>query len=205
VIKAAFVDRDGVINEERHHVHRVEDFRLLPGATTGLRRLQEHGWALVVVTNQAGIARGLYGEDDFARLTTHMRRVLAEAGVSLAGVYHCPHHPSAGPAPVECACRKPKPGLLLRAAEELGITLSQSILVGDKISDLQAGRAAGLRSCVLVESGHPTDDAARALADRVEADLDRAAAWIVTTLAPQVHDLRHAPPPDGRSPGGSRA
>jgi D-glycero-D-manno-heptose 1,7-bisphosphate phosphatase len=178
--KAAFIDRDGVINVERHHVFRVADFELLPGAIAGLRHLAEQGYRLVVVTNQAGLAKGLYTDDDYAVLTRHMQALLAQEGIALAGVYHCPHHPQ-GSVPryaKACDCRKPAPGLLLRAAAELGLNLAQSVLVGDKPSDTAAGRAAGLHRTVLVESGHELPPDTHALADHRCADLAAAAAWL---------------------------
>lgn len=179
---AAFIDRDGVINEELDYVHRPEDFRLLPGVVEGLRLLQDAGFALVVVTNQAGIARGLYGEADFQRLTAHMRAQLAAKGVRLAGVYHCPHHPTAGIGPwrVDCECRKPRPGMLLQAARDLGLDLAASVIVGDKGSDLEAGWAAGVRLAVLVESGHVPDAQARSNADHTAPGLLDAARWILS-------------------------
>lgn len=177
---AAFIDRDGVINRELGHVHRVEDFELLPGVVEGLARLQAAGMVLVVVTNQAGIAKGLYDEAQYQRLTGHMRGLLADRGVRLAGVYHCPHHPKATVAAYRqvCECRKPAPGLLLQAAADLGLDLAASVLVGDKRSDIEAGRAAGVGRCVLVESGHavPPEDAAAA--DACLPDLDAAARWL---------------------------
>lgn len=181
---AAFIDRDGVINEEREYVSRVEDFHLLPGAVPGLARLRDAGFALVVVTNQAGIARGLYGEADFERLTAHMLERLSAQGIEIAGVYHCPHHPTGGIGPyrVDCACRKPQPGMLLDAARDLGLSLADSVLVGDKTSDIEAGRRAGLSRCVLVESGHALSAAERQTADACVADLAAAARWL--TAAP---------------------
>jgi D-glycero-D-manno-heptose 1,7-bisphosphate phosphatase len=178
---AAFIDRDGVINEERDYAWRTEDFHLLPGAVAGLQRLQAAGFALVVVTNQAGIGRGYYTEGDFAHLTAHMRALLADQGVALAGVYHCPHHPSAGLGAYrqDCDCRKPRPGMLLRAAQELGLDLPRSVLVGDKLSDIEAGRAAGVRHAVLVTSGHALSATERAAADAVCSGLDSAADWLV--------------------------
>jgi len=180
-MKAAFVDRDGVINVERGYVYRVEDFHLLPGVVDGLRLLRAAGWRLVVVTNQAGIARGLYTEADYQRLTSHMRALLAAEEVSLDGVYHCPHHPDAALRELrcDCECRKPRPGLLLQAAADLGLTLQESVIVGDKESDLQAGRAARLAACVLVESGHAANMRTRSLADHTCAGLTQAARWIV--------------------------
>ena len=180
VRRAAFIDRDGVINEELDYVHRVEDFHLLPGVVDGLRLLADNGFALVVVTNQAGIAKGYYTEHDFQQLTGHMRATLADHGVELAAVYHCPHHPAgvvAGLA-IECDCRKPRPGMLLQAAAELDLDLTRSVMVGDKPSDTQAGRSAGVAATVLVESGHALPPDALAHADHACADLLAAARWI---------------------------
>ncbi len=177
---AAFIDRDGVINVERDHVWRAADFELLPGVPEALRRFAHHGFALVVVTNQAGIAKGRYTEADYQALTAHMCSLLATYGVSFAGVYHCPHHAYGS---VEryrqvCDCRKPAPGMLLQAAQELQLDLSRSVMVGDKTSDTDAGRAAGVRSTVLVESGHALPDDAILHADHRCADLAAASVWL---------------------------
>lgn len=177
---AAFIDRDGVINAERHHVFRIADFEILPGVVQGLRQLAAHGYALVVVTNQAGIAKGKYGPADFDLLTAHMCALFARDGVQFAGVYHCPHHPQ-GSVPAyarDCTCRKPAPGMLLQAAAELGLDLQCSVLVGDKPSDTAAGRAAGVRRTVLVESGHTLPADTAALADHRCAGLAEAADWL---------------------------
>jgi D-glycero-D-manno-heptose 1,7-bisphosphate phosphatase len=178
---AAFIDRDGVINVEKGYVHRIEDFEFLPGAIEGLKLLQAIGYKLVVVTNQAGIARGKYSEAEYQRLTSHMRHLLNDAGVSLSGVYHCPHHPTAGLGELgqQCDCRKPKPGMLLLAASELDLDLKSSVLVGDKESDIEAGRAAGVSACVLVCSGHTPTTGAVEMADACEGDLLSAAKWLV--------------------------
>jgi D-glycero-D-manno-heptose 1,7-bisphosphate phosphatase len=180
VIRAAFVDRDGVINVERGYVSRIEDFELLPGAIAGLATLQSCGYAIVVVTNQAGIARGLYSEEAFHVLTSHLESTVLSAGVRLAGVYYCPHHPTEGVGKyhVKCQCRKPAPGMLLAAAEDLGLCLSKSVIVGDKRSDLVAGRAAHLKYCVLVRSGHPVSAEDEKLADACVDGLLEAARWV---------------------------
>jgi D-glycero-D-manno-heptose 1,7-bisphosphate phosphatase len=177
---AAFIDRDGVINVEHGYVHRVEDFELIEGVPEGLAQLAAAGYRLVVVTNQSGIARGRYTVADMDTLHEHMRAVLRAQGVELAGVYHCPHLPG-GSVPeyaIDCDCRKPAPGMLLQAARELGLDLGRSVIVGDKASDLQAGRAAGVAFKVLVRSGHDFDATAEALADAVADDL-RAAAQLI--------------------------
>jgi D-glycero-D-manno-heptose 1,7-bisphosphate phosphatase len=177
---AAFIDRDGVINAERHHVYRVEDFEILPGVVQALRYLAQLGYTLVVVTNQAGIAKGKYRPADYQHLTQHMLLWFASQGVHFAGVYHCPHHPQ-GSVPaftMECDCRKPAPGLLLRAASDLHLDLSRSVLVGDKPSDAAAGRAAGVRRTVLVESGHDLPADTTPLADFRCSGLAQAAIWL---------------------------
>jgi D-glycero-D-manno-heptose 1,7-bisphosphate phosphatase len=171
--KAAFIDRDGVLNEERAFVHRIEDFKLLPGAIEALRALQTAGYRLVVITNQSGIARGLYLEADYLALTAQIRERLQAEGVRLDAVEYCPH---LADAPVQryrldCDCRKPKPGMLKRAMEALDIDPAASFLVGDRLSDIEAGRAAGLGRCFLVRTGYPLPDEASARADAVYDDL----------------------------------
>jgi D-glycero-D-manno-heptose 1,7-bisphosphate phosphatase len=181
--RAAFIDRDGVLNEERAFVHRRGDFALLPGAVAALRLLKAAGYLLVVVTNQSGIARGIYSEADYLALTEHMRAELAAAGVSLDAVEYCPHLPDA---PLEryrldCDCRKPKPGMLLRAAQALDIEPGASFLVGDRLSDLEAGRAAGIGRCFLVRTGYALPEEAVAGADAVYEDLLACARSVVAS------------------------
>jgi D-glycero-D-manno-heptose 1,7-bisphosphate phosphatase len=183
ICKAAFIDRDGVLNEERAFVHRIEDFVFLPRAVEALRLLKAAGYLLVVITNQSGIARGLYSESDYLTLTKHMRERLMAEGVSLDSVEYCPHLPDA---PVErfradCDCRKPKPGMLRRAIQNLDIEPGASFLVGDRLSDIQAGRAAGIGRCFLVRTGYPLPDEAVARADAVYDDLLACARSVVAS------------------------
>lgn len=153
--RAVFLDRDGVVNVDHGYVGRWQDFEFVPGAVDAMRCLHDAGWRLVVVTNQSGIARGYYSEADYEALTERMKAELAAFGAPLAGVYHCPHHPKGTVAAYtrDCDCRKPAPGLILRAAAELGLSLADSVLVGDKASDAQAARAAGVGRVVLVADG----------------------------------------------------
>ncbi len=164
------MDRDGVINDGRPYVHRVEDFVFVNGAINALRALQASDYLLVV---QSGIARGLYTEADYLRLTEHMRDQLRAAGIWLAAVEHCPHLPNA---PVtryrlECECRKPRPGMLLRAIAGLGIDVGASVLIGDRASDIEAGRAAGIARCFLVRTGNSLPKGDEQLADAIFDDL----------------------------------
>ena len=184
--KAASIDRDGVINVDSGFLHRVADLHFLPGAVSGLQRLQAAGYLLVVITNQSGIGRGLYTEADYLRLTDHMRASLAAADVHLSAVEYCPHLPDAPIARyrVDCDCRKPLPGMLLRAAAALGIDLAHSMLVGDRATDIQAGRAAGVGRCYLVRSGVALSPSDLALADAVFDDLAACAASLTPSPAP---------------------
>ena len=181
--KAAFIDRDGVINEERSYVHRIADFVFLPGTVDALHRLQTAGYRLVVITNQSGIARGLYSYSAYREVEAHMRDELARAGVSLDLVQHCPHLPDATIAQyrLDCQCRKPRPGMLLEAKNLLDLDLPGSILVGDRRSDIEAGRAAGVGRCYLVRSGHPVTAEDARLADAVYDGLEQCVEGILGT------------------------
>ncbi len=168
--RAAFLDRDGVINVDHGYVSRREDFQFVDGALAACVQLHRLGLALVVVTNQSGIGRGLYGEDEYRRLTEWMGAEFAAAGAPLAGVYHCPHHREALLPHYrrDCDCRKPAPGLLLAAAAELSLDLGRSVLFGDKATDIEAAAAAGVPQRVLLGTDGralpPADLAPRATA-----------------------------------------
>jgi D-glycero-D-manno-heptose 1,7-bisphosphate phosphatase len=171
--RAAFLDRDGVLIEDRGFVHKLSEAVFLPGAIEALRQLQQAGYLLVVVTNQSGIARGLFTEDDYQRLTHHLRERLAAEGVRLDCVEYCPHLPDAAVERyrLDCSCRKPQPGMIERAGRALSVDLSASILVGDRPSDVEAGRRAGVGRCFLVRTGQPIADRDVPLADGFYADL----------------------------------
>jgi D-glycero-D-manno-heptose 1,7-bisphosphate phosphatase len=148
---AVFLDRDGTLTEPRHYPSRPEDLVLAAGVGPWLRRLRRAGAALVVITNQSGLARGLFTRAELASMHSHLRGLLARHAVTLDGVYVCPHHPdgSVEELAVTCRCRKPRPGMLLRAAEELDIDLRRSWMVGDFLSDVGAGRNAGCRTALV--------------------------------------------------------
>jgi D-glycero-D-manno-heptose 1,7-bisphosphate phosphatase len=201
VNRAVFLDRDGVITVDHGYVHRVEDFRLVHGSAQAMKLLQADGWRLVVVTNQSGIARGLYTPEQYEHFTAHLRSELAAAGVRLDAVLSCPHLPDAAVAAyrLACSCRKPAPGMLLRAADELALDLAASVIVGDRLSDVQAGRAAGVGRCVLVRSGQPVEAQDAGQADAVYDDLAAFAQASVSQSAHGVHEVRAGGPIDPRS------
>lgn len=157
---AVFLDRDGTINVEKEYLHRSEEFEFIPGAPEAIRILKEAGYLVVVVTNQSGVARGYYDEAAVHRLHRFVDRELATVGASIDAYYLCPHHPhhGIGPYRTECACRKPLPGMLLAAAEDLEIDLSRSWIVGDKGADVAAGLAAGCRP-IMVRTGYGASEA----------------------------------------------
>ena len=168
-IPAIFLDRDGTINIDHGYVHKIDDFQFIEGAIEAMAELKKMGYALVVVTNQSGIGRGVYTEDQFMQLTEWMDWSLADRDVELDGIYFCPHHPEAIVTNYreDCNCRKPKPGMLLDAQSDLGIDMAASIMVGDKLADIQAGKAAQVGTTILVRSGQELTEEAIASADIV--------------------------------------
>jgi D-glycero-D-manno-heptose 1,7-bisphosphate phosphatase len=158
--RALFLDRDGVINKEKNYVHKVEDFHFIDGVFETCKTFQDAGYLVVVITNQSGIGRGYYTEDDYKTLTEWMKGEFNKRGVTIAGDYFCPHHPeeAQGDYKTICSCRKPAPGMILKAAEELGIDLERSVLVGDKEIDIEAGHKAGVGRNYIVKTGHDVDE-----------------------------------------------
>ncbi|MDB4125225.1 D-glycero-beta-D-manno-heptose 1,7-bisphosphate 7-phosphatase [Amylibacter sp.] len=157
--KAAFLDRDGVINIDNGYVSKWEDFEFLEGAISAMKQLHQAGYLLFVVTNQSGIARGYFSLDDFNELTLKMVETLAKAGVPVKKVYFCPHHKNGNVVKfsIECCCRKPAPGLLLRAQEEFNIDMGNSVMFGDKYSDYDAANRAGVENIYLIESAYTSE------------------------------------------------
>jgi len=167
--KAAFLDRDGVINIDHGYTYQAEHFDFIDGVFDACKHLQQLGYLLIVVTNQSGIARGYYSEQDFAVLTSWMKQQFAANGVRIDGVYYCPHHIEKGQAPydIDCDCRKPNPGMLNQAIREFGIDPAQSLMIGDKAADMHAAAAAGVGRKILVRSGQALDAADLESADDV--------------------------------------
>ena len=199
---ALFLDRDGTLVHPRHYPSRPEDLRLYDGLGPHLRCLQESGFRLVVVTNQSGIARGYFTEADLRQMHAHLAAQLARMGVRLDAIYHCPHHPD-GAIPalaVRCTCRKPQPGMVLRAVADLGLDPRRSWFVGDILDDVEAGNRAGCRT-ILVDLGtEPPPERAVRRPDFVARDTLHAL-QIITTMAAWGSwpaDLSDVMPPNSR-------
>ncbi len=184
--RAVFLDRDGTIHQDTHYLHSREQFVLLPGALEGMRLLQELGYMLIIVTNQSGIARGYYSEADYSALTDWMTGELRRQGVHIDAVYYCPHLPDA---PLEkyrriCECRKPAPGLFLRAALEHSLDLKQCWMIGDRLRDCPVSEKLPCRGILVgkTESEETIDSvrANRCPGIRWEPDLSAAAAYIAS-------------------------
>ena len=139
---AVFFDRDGVLNKEKHYVYKKEDFEWQPGAIEAISFLQQKGYYVFVVTNQSGVARGYYSYEDVENLHSYMQKQLKENDGHIDAFYYCPHHPDFS---AECSCRKPKPGMLLKAMAEFAVDKEHSFLVGDKPSDIEAAKNAGIK------------------------------------------------------------
>ena len=183
-LSALFLDRDGVVVEEVEYLRRVEDLRLLPGAAAAIRRMNQGGVPVILVTNQSGVARGLLNEDRLGEIHAALTGMLAAEGARLDGLYYCPHHPTAGAGDytMDCDCRKPKPGMLLRAAREFEFELRLSALIGDTAGDIAAARAAGCAAAILVLTGHGAGQSAQpgqtGQPDHTAADIAAALDWL---------------------------
>ena len=147
-MRTVFLDRDGVINRSppnMGYVRKWSEFSFIPNAKKAIRELTENGYRIIIVTNQSGIQRGLYSEESLADIHSRMVTEINKTGGAIDAVYYCPHHPDAG-----CECRKPKTGMLMRAADEHNIELSNAYLIGDSVTDIQAGQRAGTRTFLVL-------------------------------------------------------
>jgi D-glycero-D-manno-heptose 1,7-bisphosphate phosphatase len=180
------MDRDGTVCDEVGYVNHVSRIRLLPRSAAAIRRAREAGFKTVVVTNQAGVARGYFAEDLVHRVHDRVRDMLAAEGATVDAIYYCPHHPDAGDGPYrkDCDCRKPRPGMLFRARDEVGIDLARSYMVGDSMRDIEAGRTVGATT-VLVLTGYGRGELEHRSAgwtarpDHIAEDLMEAVEWIL--------------------------
>ncbi len=157
--RAVFLDRDGTINEQMGYINHIDRFHLLPGVAEAIKKLNDNTIPVVVVSNQSGLARGYFPESLLTRVHEKMTRQLDAKGAKIDAIYYCPHHPEAKEAHLRknCNCRKPKPGLVLKAAEELELDPHQSFVVGDRWSDIKTGVNCGARS-ILVRTGYGRGD-----------------------------------------------
>ena len=173
--RAVFLDRDGTIMEDVHYVGDVKRVVLIPGATQALKRLQDAGYKLFIITNQSGVGRGYFTREAVETIHAHLNEQFGPAGVRFDRTYVCPHHPEDN-----CDCRKPKPKFLLDAAQEYGLDLSRCFMIGDRPSDIQAGINAGVTSIlVLTGVGRETLAQQEIQPDHVAHDIGEAATWIL--------------------------
>jgi D,D-heptose 1,7-bisphosphate phosphatase len=170
---AVFLDRDGTINYNVNYCRTLDEFHLLPEAATAIRTLNSAGFLVVVITNQSGVARGLFSEKTLGEIHEYMQLKLVDTGARIDRIYYCPHR-----AEDDCMCRKPRPGLLLQASAELGISLDRSVMVGDSESDVEAGMSAGCRTVMLNNEWSPMGTTVR-LADYETNSITDAVAWIL--------------------------
>ena len=177
---AVFLDRDGTMNEEVNYLSRMEQLRLYPQTVEAIRMVNAAGMKAVVVTNQSGIARGYFTEDFVRRVHDRINELLAVGGARIDGFYVCPHHPVYGEGiyKQDCECRKPKPGMLLRAAAELNVDLSRSYMIGDMLKDIETGKKLGVKG-ILVRTGYGSNIVRTDMPAYIAEDILEAVRWIL--------------------------
>lgn len=169
--KAIFLDRDGVLNIDHGYISHPDRLEIVPGIVKLLRRAQDLDFLLVVVTNQSGIARQYFTQSEYEAVEQRLREMFLIQGIRFHGIYYCPHHPNgSGDFAVQCTCRKPAPGMILQAASDLNIDLRGSLMLGDKVSDMEAAAAAGIDCRFLIPS--LTSEASRSFV-RIEEHLNK--------------------------------
>ncbi len=189
-MKTVFLDRDGVINRNppnMGYVRRWTEFSFIPNSRRAIRELTQDGYRIFVITNQAGIGRGLYSEESLKDIHCRMVTDITEAGGAIEAVYYCPHHPDAG-----CECRKPKPGMLKRAAQEHNVNLSSAYFIGDTTTDIQAGKRAGTMTFLVLTGlgggsyhdyinaeGHQRGNREECRPDKIFTNLYTATRWLL--------------------------
>ena len=153
-IKTIFLDRDGVINKETGYLHKIENFKFINGVFEACQHYEQLGYKIVIVTNQSGISRGHYSEDDFRNITDWMVTQFNKNNIQILDTFHCPHSPIS-----KCDCRKPKPGMLLEAKKKYNINMLESWMIGDKETDITAAISSGINNTILIKSGHKINEA----------------------------------------------
>jgi len=185
--KACFLDRDGVVIEEMDYLSDPAKAILIKGAADAIKKLRENDFKIIVVSNQSGIARGYFTEETLSLINKRIEELLAGSGTTVDAWYHCPHHPKGKVAEysMECSCRKPSPGMLIKAAEEHNIDLSRSAMIGDKTSDLEAGFAAGCPVGILVATGYGQEGIPDSMPEKAvyKKDILDAAEYVIKVLA----------------------
>ena len=152
-IKTIFLDRDGVVNKEVRYLYKLSDFEFIDGIFDACLYFQKLGYEIVIVTNQSGITRGYYNENDYQKLTEWMLGQFNDNGINILDTFYCPHGPES-----LCECRKPKPGMLIEAKQKYNISMKDSWMIGDSDSDIKSANAAGISKTILVRSGHLVDE-----------------------------------------------
>jgi len=162
--KAVFIDRDGVINNDEGHyyVYKPEDFKLNKDIIEGFQVLQKAGYKLIIITNQGGVAKGEYTEDDVEIVHGHFLQIMFDNEIRITDIYYCPHHNTVS----DCDCRKPKPGMIMQAIDEHQIDKNHSYLIGDSARDIEAGTAAGLKQCFKIEANASILPACKAIVEQ---------------------------------------
>ena len=179
--RAVFLDRDGTIIEDVGYIGECSRVRFLLGASQAIKSLNENGFGVIVVTNQSGVARGYFSEETVQELNRYIREALAEQGAHIDMFYYCPHHIEGiiEEYRKECHCRKPNPGMIKEAAGEFDIDLKGSFVIGDKISDIEAGHRAGCKTILLADKRCPEEGEIALMPDYIAADLYEAVGWLV--------------------------
>jgi histidinol-phosphate phosphatase family protein len=176
--RAVFLDRDGTINEEVNYLSDISQVKILPKSAEAIKLLNEHGFIIIIITNQSGVARGYFSEKTLKEIHNHLKSELQKDGAAVDAIYFCPHHPDDG-----CGCRKPTLGLIKKAVEDWNINLTSSFMVGDKLVDVETGKRAGCQT-VLVLTGYGEKEAKEmeksdTHPDHIAKDLYQAALWII--------------------------
>ncbi len=176
---AVFLDRDGTMNVEKEYLHKISDFEFIPSADKAIKKLNDNGYLVIVVTNQSGVARGYYVEEDVRKLHDHMMEELRKIGAHIDADYYCPHHPEKGIGKYkkDCDCRKPDIGMFNKAMERFDIDVSNSWMIGDKEDDMRFAKNCGIKG-ILVKTGYGKNVDGKYLRRR---DLMKAVEYIIKT------------------------